>query len=156
MYRLSLCLGQFIACTVEVRVLMMIIRRFNADLMSSIPEILPEGERVVPQSVPSLSFSYLTNLCFNSYYPTLSSSSSRIPESTHPDRTHGFCSPVSCQFHAKLPLQAPYIGAPSTVGCFSTGKMIHEGRHEQIIEVWRFVPFLSFPLFFLSLWKIRN
>ncbi|KAI5480212.1 hypothetical protein MNV49_001540 [Pseudohyphozyma bogoriensis] len=45
---------------------------------------------------------------------------------------------MTLQFHCALPLppESPYSFAPNTVGCFSTGKQIHEGRHEQIVEVW--------------------
>lgn len=52
-----------------------------------------------------------------SYYPTLA---------------------FSIQFHAALPFPSdtPYLVAPRTVGCYSTGNIISEGRHEQRCEVW--------------------
>ncbi|SCV69799.1 BQ2448_1193 [Microbotryum intermedium] len=73
---------------------------FFSDLMSSIPELLPPGERVDPH-----------------YYPTLT---------------------MSIHFHAKLPFpsNSPYLNSPKTVGVYSTGHHIQQGRHEQLTEVW--------------------
>ncbi|ORY87503.1 thioesterase-like superfamily-domain-containing protein [Leucosporidium creatinivorum] len=51
------------------------------------------------------------------YYPTLS---------------------LSLQFHCRLPLppSSPYLASPRTVGCYSHGSVIQQGRHEQLVEVW--------------------
>lgn len=43
---------------------------------------------------------------------------------------------MSIQFHASLPLTSPYLFSTKTVGCYSHGKVIHQGRHEQLVEVW--------------------
>lgn len=89
--------------------------------MSSIPELFPPGERVEPQYALSSPFSRpsasLTLLHLRSYYPTLS---------------------LSLQFHCRLPLphSSPYLASPRTIGCYSHGSVIQQGRHEQLVEVW--------------------
>lgn len=90
-------------------------------MMSSIPELFPPGERVEPQyalSRPSHSLSTSLTLHHSrSYYPTLS---------------------LSLQFHCRIPLprSSPYLASPRTVGCYSHGSLIQQGRHEQLVEVW--------------------
>lgn len=46
---------------------------------------------------------------------------------------------MSIQFHTSLTSllsSSSYLCAPQTVGCYSTGSLIHHGRHEQLCEVW--------------------
>ncbi|KAK4057320.1 hypothetical protein OIO90_001817 [Microbotryomycetes sp. JL221] len=72
---------------------------FFTDMMSSLPELFPDGQRVSPH-----------------YYPTLA---------------------MSVQFHARLPVTAPYLSSEKTIGCYGRGgPLVSEGRHEQLVEVW--------------------
>lgn len=46
---------------------------------------------------------------------------------------------MSLQFHCsmrELRASSAYLCAPKTVGCWGTGSIIQNGRHEQICEVW--------------------
>lgn len=44
---------------------------------------------------------------------------------------------ISLLFHAALPVTAPYLSDQYTLGVYSPGgSPIHQGRHEQRIEVW--------------------
>lgn len=44
---------------------------------------------------------------------------------------------LTLQWHARLPsTSTSYQISDRTVGIFSSGKVIHEGRHQQDVEIW--------------------
>ncbi|KAM0748566.1 hypothetical protein T439DRAFT_327824 [Meredithblackwellia eburnea MCA 4105] len=65
---------------------------------------------------------------------------SSIPELLPPDEKvtpHYYPTlAMSIQFHARLPLPSSFVSSRTTVGCYSTGYFIHDGRHEQLSQVW--------------------